>query len=80
MNWYSILQSIITWLLTSFAVSCVAWAAKTSKRITKLEEHDLVQTSQLNKLDDVIKNQVQMMTKLDLIVDGKLQLGGKNED
>ena len=74
MNWYSVLQSIITWLLTSFALSCVIWAAKTSKRITVLEEHDKVQAESLSKLDEVLKNQEQLSTKMDLLLEGKIRL------
>ena len=85
MNWYTVLQSIITWTLTGFAASCFAWAAKTSKRITKLEEHEhelrqdiaelkSTDAKSLTKLDEVINNQVKMSTKLDLLLDGKITL------
>lgn len=85
MNWYNVLQSIVTWLLTGFAASCFAWAAKTSKRITILEEHDKVQSASLDKLDDIIKNQEAMSTKLDLLLGGQLNIKSprrsrKNED
>lgn len=75
MNWYAILQSIVTWCLTAGFVTAIGYFAKTSKRITKLEEHDAVQSQSLSKLDDIIKNQVEMSTKLDLLLSGKLQIG-----
>lgn len=74
MNWYSILQSILTYALTTFAVAVLTWAAKTSKRITKLEEHDKVQSESLGKLDKMLENQVEMNTKLDLLLSGKLRI------
>ena len=80
MNWYSILQSIITWLLTTFALSCAIWAAKTSKRITVLEEHDKVQIAGISKLDEVLKNQEQLSTKMDLLLEGKIKLRRSKED
>lgn len=83
MNWLGILQSILTYGLTTFAVACATWAAKTSKRITILEEHDKAQQDMLiahakqsevfaTKIDKVISNQVEMSTKLDLLIGGKL--------
>lgn len=80
MNWYSILQSIVTWLLTSFALSCIIWAAKTSRRITVLEEHDKVQTENLSKLDEVLKNQEKLATKMDLLLEGKIKLRRSRKD
>ena len=61
MNWYSVLQSVVTWTLTTFAFACFVWAAKTSKRITKLEEHDVVQAGQLtaatkDDFDEIVDN------------------------
>lgn len=79
MNWYSILQSILTYVLTTFAVAVLTWAAKTSKRITRLEEHDKVQAESLSKLDQMLENQVRMDTKLDLILSGRLKLGDIND-
>lgn len=79
MNWYSILQSILTYVLTTFAFAVLTWAAKTSKRITKLEEHDKVQAESLGKLDKMLENQVRMDTKLDLILSGKLKIGDTND-
>ncbi len=79
MNWYTVLQSILTYALTTFAVACLTWAAKTSKRITRLEEHDKVQSESLNKLDKMLENQVRMDTKLDLILSGKLKIGDIND-
>lgn len=75
MNWYSVLQSVITWGLTTFAFACFVWAAKTSKRITKLEEHDVVQAGQLQKLDTIMDKQVEINTKMDLLLQGKLNIG-----
>lgn len=83
LNWYGVLQSIVTWLLTGFAASCFAWASKTSKRLTILEEHDKAQqhsidrqtevSEKLNrKLDDIVANQVAMTTKLDLLLEGRI--------
>lgn len=80
MNWYSVLQSIITWLLTTFALSCVVWAAKTSKRITVLEEHDKVQIAGISKLDEVLKNQEKLSTKMDLLLEGKIKLRRSRKD
>jgi uncharacterized coiled-coil protein SlyX len=80
MNWYSVLQSIVTWLLTSFALSCVVWAAKTSKRITVLEEHDKVQIESISKLDEVLKNQEKLSTKMDLLLEGKIKLRRSRKD
>lgn len=80
MNWYSALQSIVTWLLTSFALSCVVWAAKTSKRITVLEEHDKVQIESISKLDEVLKNQEKLSTKMDLLLEGKIKLRRNRKD
>lgn len=80
MNWYSVLQSIVTWLLTSFALSCVVWAAKTSKRITVLEEHDKVQIESISKLDEVLKNQEKLSTKMDLLLEGKIKLRRNRKD
>lgn len=74
MNWYSVLQSVITWTLTTFAFACFVWAAKTSKRITKLEEHDVVQAGQLQKLDTIMDKQVEINTKMDLLLQGKLNI------
>ena len=90
MNWYTVLQNIITWALTGFAVSCFMWAAKTSKRITKLEEHEVsvkediaeLKTKDLNadnKLDTILAQQIKMNTTLELLMEGKIRLkGGKN--
>lgn len=80
MNWYSVLQSIVTWLLTTFALSCVVWAAKTSKRITVLEEHDKVQIESISKLDEVLKNQEKLSTKMDLLLEGKIKLRRSRKD
>jgi uncharacterized coiled-coil protein SlyX len=80
MNWYSVLQSIVTWLLTTFAFSCVVWAAKTSKRITVLEEHDKVQIESISKLDEVLKNQEKLSTKMDLLLEGKIKLRRSRKD
>lgn len=80
MNWYSILQSIVTWLLTTFAFSCAVWAAKTSKRITVLEEHDKVQIESISKLDEVLKNQEKLSTKMDLLLEGKIKLRRSRKD
>jgi hypothetical protein len=80
MNWYSVLESIVTWLLTTFALACVVWAAKTSKRITVLEEHDKVQIAGISKLDEVLKNQEQLSTKMDLLLEGKIKLRRSKED
>lgn len=80
MNWYSVLQSIITWLLTTFALSCVVWAAKTSKRITVLEEHDKVQIESISKLDEVLQNQEKLSTKMDLLLEGKIKLRRSRKD
>ena len=84
MNWYGILQSILTYTLTTFAVAVATWAAKTSKRITILEEHDKMQQSSLTEhdkqlenlnktLEKLLSNQVEMSTKLDLLLSGKIQ-------
>lgn len=90
MNWYNVLQSIVTWALTGFATSCFVWAAKTSKRITKLEEHEhelrqdiaeLKNTdmTSLSKLDTILAKQIEMNTKLGLLMDGKITLKGDGE-
>lgn len=80
MNWYNVLQSIVTWLLTTFALSCVVWAARTSKRITVLEEHDKVHIAGISKLDEVLKNQEQLSTKMDLLLEGKIKLKRSRKD
>lgn len=80
MNWYNVLQSIVTWLLTTFALSCVVWAARTSRRITVLEEHDKVHIAGISKLDEVLKNQEQLSTKMDLLLEGKIKLKRSRED
>lgn len=80
MNWYSVLQSIVIWLLTTFALSCAVWAAKTSKRITVLEEHDKVQIESISKLDEVLKNQEKLSTKMDLLLEGKIKLRRSRKD
>lgn len=74
MNWYSILQSILVYALTSFAVACATWAARTSKRITKLEEHDKAQAQSLAKLDKMNEALVQLTTKVDLLLQGQLRV------
>lgn len=86
MNWYSILQSIITWGLTTFAVACATWSAKISKRITILEEHDksqqlILETLQTSgiatsaKLDNIQTSITTLATKLDLILEGRVVIG-----
>lgn len=83
MNWYNVLQSIVTWALTGFATSCFVWAAKTSKRITKLEEHEHELRSAITdlknkdsnadtKLDTILAQQIEMNTKLSLLMEGRI--------
>ena len=90
MNWYGILQSVITFALTSFAVAVFTWATKTSKRITKLEEHELMikdditelkatDLRSISKLDEMIRNQERMNTKLDLLLEGRINIKAKEE-
>lgn len=85
MNWYNVLQSIITWALTGFAASCFIWAAKTSKRITILEEHEhelrsnitelkVTDATSISKLDAILTKQIEMGTKFDLLMEGKIAL------
>ena len=85
MNWYSVLQNIITWALTGFSVICFTWAARTAKRITILEEHDKAAKEALHeqanqaveldkKLDKIADTQIEMVTKLDLILNGKISV------
>lgn len=83
MNWYNVLQSIVTWALTGFATSCFVWAAKTSKRITKLEEHEHELRAAITdlknkdsnadtKLDTILAQQIEMNTKLSLLMEGRI--------
>lgn len=83
MNWYNVLQSIVTWALTGFATSCFVWAAKTSKRITKLEEHEPELRAAITdlknkdsnadtKLDTILAQQIEMNTKLSLLMEGRI--------
>lgn len=91
MNWYNILQSIITWLLTSFALSCILWASRTSKRLTVLEEHDKeelesleaqqtvlrMQEHHITVLEEHDKVQSESLTKLDNILKNQEQISTK---
>lgn len=81
MNWYTILQSVLVYGLTTFAVAVATWCAKTSKRITILEEHEksmdvLVSSQRLaeQKIDEVVAKQIEITTKLDLLLSGKLSV------
>ena len=75
MDVQNIIQSILTYFLTAGFVAAVGYFARTSKRITILEEHDKEQVKAVDKVQVLSDKLTRIDAKLDLLLDGKIKKG-----